>query len=211
TLLRGGGSGTPPFAVNGSIQPTLTMYPGQVQLWRIVNASAITGFYISQLPDGFTWRQTAQDGVQFDNGNYVARAQRPVFVGPANRIDLLVKAPPATTPKPVPFTVAANTSVSAAQSGKEQAVLFNINVAGSGQPMNLIAAMPQRPAFLKDIRANEVNPNDARTLTFNTVEVSGKGSQNTINNVKFEEDGATIDIPVLNSVGEWKIANATAF
>src|SRR6185369_8815770 len=110
TLLRGGGSGTPPFAVNGSIQPTLTMYPGQVQLWRIVNSSAISGFYISQLPDGFTWRQTAQDGVQFDNGNYVSRAQRPVFVGPANRVDLLVKAP-ATTGK-YPFTVTPNTSVS---------------------------------------------------------------------------------------------------
>ena len=56
-------------------------------LWRIVNASTISGFYLPALPPGFTWRQTAQDGVQFDNFNYNSRAERPVFVAPGNRID----------------------------------------------------------------------------------------------------------------------------
>lgn len=207
SLERGGGTGAPPFAVNGSIQPTLTMYPGQVQLWRIVNASTVTGFYISQLPAGFTWRQTAQDGVQFDNGNYVGRAQRPVFVGAANRVDLLVKAPAAGGI--FPFTVVGNTSVSAAQNGQTPAVLFNINVAGTGPAMNLVAAMPARPAYLTDILAREVNPDNARRLIFNTTETSGGAAQHTINGVKFDEGGATVDIPTLNSVGEWTIANAS--
>jgi FtsP/CotA-like multicopper oxidase with cupredoxin domain len=215
SLERGGGVGAPPLAVNGSIQPTLTMYPGQVQLWRIVNSSAISGFYISQLPDGFTWRQTAQDGVQFDNGNYVSRAQRPVFVGPANRVDLLVKAP-ATTGK-YPFTVTPNTSVSGAQndaySGKPQPVLFNIGVAGTGTAMNLVSSMPPRPGFLKDIRPQEVDPNDARTLRFNTVEVSGKAARHTINGVQFDDTQreAVIDIADVNTVGEWKIVNESNF
>jgi FtsP/CotA-like multicopper oxidase with cupredoxin domain len=213
SLERGGGVGAPPLAVNGSLQPTLTMYPGQVQLWRIVNASAITGFYVWQLPAGFTWRQTAQDGVQFDNGNYVSRAQRPVYVGPANRIDLLVKAPAGTGT--FPFTVTENTSVSEAQVASQTTnnppVLFNINVAGSGQPMNLVTAMPPRPSFLKDIAANEVQRNDARTLEFDTVEVPGKAAQHTINGVKFSDHGATIDIPFHNSVGEWTITNRSNF
>jgi FtsP/CotA-like multicopper oxidase with cupredoxin domain len=210
SLERGGGTGAPPFAVNGSIQPTLTMAPGQVQLWRIVNASTVTGFYISQLPAGFTWRQTAQDGVQFDNANYVGRAQRPVFVGPANRIDLLVKAPPA--PGKFPLTVSADTSVSAAQNAKPTVTLFNINVAGTAQNMSLVAAMPARPAFLADINPKEVDPNNARTLTFNTTETGPMGAaQHTINNVKFDENGATVDIPVLNTVGEWTIVNRSNF
>ena len=121
------------------------MYPGQVQLWRIVNASAITGFYISQLPAGFTWRQTAQDGVQFDNGNYLARAQRPVFVGPANRVDLLVKAPAGTGTSS--HSRSRRTRRSAPRRAeKTREVLFNINVAGSGTAMNLVTAMPPRPA-----------------------------------------------------------------
>jgi FtsP/CotA-like multicopper oxidase with cupredoxin domain len=209
SLLRGGGSGAPPLAVNGSLQPTLTMYPGQVQLWRIVNASVTTGFYVSQLPAGFTWQQTAQDGVQFDNNNYVARAQRPVFVGAANRIDLLVKAPAGTGT--FPFNITANTSVSGAQNGQAPQVLFNINVAGSGTAMNLVSAMPARPAFLNDISPKEVDPNNARTLTFNTVEVTGKAAHHSINGVQFDEGGATVDIPVLNTVGEWTLVNKSNF
>jgi FtsP/CotA-like multicopper oxidase with cupredoxin domain len=213
SLERGGGAGAPALAVNGTLQPTMTMYPGQVQLWRIVNASAVTGFYISQLPAGFTWRQTAQDGVQFDNGNYVARAQRGVYVGPANRVDILVKAPAATGNSA--FTVSPNTSVSEAQiaaySGNPQPVLFNINVTGSGTAMDLVAAMPPRPSFLKDIKPSEVNPYDARILRFNTVEVPQKATKNMINNVQFSEDGALINIPMLNSVGEWTIMNDSNF
>ncbi len=78
TMERGGlgGGGVGPFSVNGQQQPTMTMYPGEVKLWRIVNASSASGFYLANLPAGFQWRQTAQDGVQFDDQNYQSRAQR---------------------------------------------------------------------------------------------------------------------------------------
>ena len=51
-------------------------------------------------------------------------------MGPANRIDLLVKAPAGTGT--FPFNITANTSVSGAQNGQAPQVLFNINVTGSG-------------------------------------------------------------------------------
>ena len=208
-LERGGGTGSPAFSVNGSLQPNLTMYPGQVQLWRIVNSSSIDGFYISALPAGFTWRQTAQDGVQFDNFNYQSRAQRPVFVAAGNRIDLLVKAPAQAGTGTFPFTVSQSPSVSKAQNGNGASViLFNILLAGSGKAMALVTTMPARPGFLKDILPGEVTPADAQTLTFNTTGNPGL-RQHTINGVQFSEDGATVDIPTLNSVGEWKILNAT--
>src|SRR5262249_5978628 len=57
----------------------------------------------------------------------------------------------------------------------------------------------------------EVDPHDARTLRFNTVEQSGKAARHTINNVQFSEGGALINIPVLNSVGEWTIMNDSNF
>jgi FtsP/CotA-like multicopper oxidase with cupredoxin domain len=200
--------GPPPLAVNGSLQPVLTMYPGQVKLLRIINSSTVSGFYISQLPTGFTWRQTAQDGVQFDNGNYIARAQRPVFVGPANRVDLLVKAP--VQAGMYPLNVSQSVSVSTAQGAEPSVVLFNFYVSATkGQPMTLVSAMPPRPAFLNDITANEVTSDASQTLRFKTTGQGSGQSQHTINDLKWDEMGAVIDVPVLNSVGEWTVFNET--
>ena len=202
--------GAPPLAVNGSLQPTLTMYPGQVKLLRIVNSSTVSGFYISQLPQGFTWRQTAQDGVQFDSYNYIARAQRPVFVGPANRVDLLVRAPSQPSAQPDQFTVSTGSSVSGAQKNPPSVVLFNIWVKGTGTAMNLVPAMPPRPAFLNDISPKEVTGDANQTLRFKTAGQGSGFSQHTINELKWGQVGATIEIPVVNAVGEWTVKNETA-
>ncbi|HEX7151622.1 MAG TPA: multicopper oxidase domain-containing protein [Thermoanaerobaculia bacterium] len=90
--------------------PTIVMQPGQIQLWRIVNAQVQTtinaakftgpkGAAVSPLP---LFRQIAQDGVQFNRTNY---NDQPLTVRDANgngtqfdlapggRIDILVQAP----------------------------------------------------------------------------------------------------------------------
>jgi len=208
SLERNGGSGPPPFSVNGQQLGQLTMHPGEVQLWRIVNASPISGFYLPSLPTGFTWRQTAQDGVQFDDRNYQARAERPVFVAPGNRIDLLVRAPDQAPSAPIPIVVAQGVSVSRAQTGTPGAVLFSVVVAGSGPAMPLIPHMPLRPGFLHDIKPSEV-VGPVRTMTFETTGGGSGKSAHTINGVKFEE-GKPWTISPLNTVEEWKIENRTA-
>jgi FtsP/CotA-like multicopper oxidase with cupredoxin domain len=99
------GGGTPRvFSVNGRIEPLLTMGAGEVQLWRIADNSARSGLYISGFgttEDGgptptqvFTWRQTAQDGVQFSGDNYWNSKNAKLFASAGNRVDLLVQAPP---------------------------------------------------------------------------------------------------------------------
>jgi FtsP/CotA-like multicopper oxidase with cupredoxin domain len=94
--------------------PVITMRPGEIQLWRIVNAQVqpnITAAF--KEPTGIpnvvlpTFRQTAQDGVQFSQENY---RDQPLTkpTGPAGsmqngttftlaaggRVDILVQAPP---------------------------------------------------------------------------------------------------------------------
>ncbi len=59
----------PDFSVNGRLQPRITMYPGEVQFWRIANSSPRSTIYMPFLPAGFTWRQLAQDGVQLAPDN----------------------------------------------------------------------------------------------------------------------------------------------
>jgi FtsP/CotA-like multicopper oxidase with cupredoxin domain len=205
-LERGGGIGQGPFSINGQEQPQLTMYPGEVQLWRIVNASSISGFYLPRLPAGFTWRQTAQDGVQFDDENYQARAERPIFVAPGNRVDLLVQAPTTGSGAPFPVNVAQGVSVSQAETSTPNVVLFTIVLAGSGPAMPLLPHMPKRPDFLHDITPAEVD-NHIRTVVFEST--GGAGTrQHTINGAKFQE-GEPLKIDNLNTIEEWTIQNKT--
>jgi FtsP/CotA-like multicopper oxidase with cupredoxin domain len=99
-LMRGGGPHQD-FSVNGRLQPTLTMQPGEVQLWRIVNTSSRSGAFFTgfanpsdpNAPPDFQWKQIAQDGVQFAGPNYDASENPTFLMAAGNRVDLLVKAP----------------------------------------------------------------------------------------------------------------------
>jgi FtsP/CotA-like multicopper oxidase with cupredoxin domain len=141
--------------------PTITMAPGEVQLWRFVNATEGNGAGIIkntvfQTP-GFNFIQTAQDGVQFSPTNYANQpfltAKGPNGMVPngltlaaGNRADLLVQAP-------------ATAGVVAFKSGA--ATLFFVNVTGSPvtEPKG---AFPTKwavmPKFLNDLA--RPGPND---------------------------------------------------
>src|SRR5262249_28716488 len=80
---QGQGKGSKQTLVNGQLKPTITMRPGEVQLWRFVNATEgnlsggiIEGGTVKQglfgQNSGFAFKQTAQDGVQFSPENYAA-------------------------------------------------------------------------------------------------------------------------------------------
>jgi FtsP/CotA-like multicopper oxidase with cupredoxin domain len=98
-----GGAGGRQFSVNGRVQPTLTMAPGEVQLWRIANTSSRSGVFIAGFgppdakapssPQIFHWKQTAQDGVQFAGANYQSSQDPNLLIAAGNRADLLVQAP----------------------------------------------------------------------------------------------------------------------
>jgi FtsP/CotA-like multicopper oxidase with cupredoxin domain len=213
SLETGGKGSQAPFSVNGQRTPQVSMHPGEVQLWRIVNASTISGFYLSELPAGFSWRQTAQDGVQFDQDNYKSRAQRPVFVAPGNRIDLLVQAPASLPSGSVAVTVAQGHAQSTAQNTPQSRykILLTIVLKGNPTPMELMSEMPERPGFLKDIAANEINA-PPRSLTFQTAGATTLASQHTIAiddgpQTKFGENGAKVQIDKLGTVEEWTIYN----
>ena len=92
-----------PTLVNGQLTPTITMRPGQVQLWRMINATVgafITGqFQPCNGTVSLQCVQTAQDGVQFSRittriNRWATRVPIPSLARwLPNRIDLLVQAP----------------------------------------------------------------------------------------------------------------------
>lgn len=94
-LPNPGGKGSAQTLVNGSLTPTISMAPSEVQLWRVVNATQGNdgGVFGTELwgiegikgqdtavigngpdagkdPDKFNLMQTAQDGVQLSPDNY---------------------------------------------------------------------------------------------------------------------------------------------
>lgn len=105
---------TPPQpSVNGTINPEITMAPGEIQRWRFIGATMQAS---AQLAIGFDAnfeiRQIAQDGVQFAKENYVNQPLLDFYLFidgkpdqvltnyqlmPGNRGDFLVKAPPSVT------------------------------------------------------------------------------------------------------------------
>jgi len=105
-------SRTAPPTINGQFNPVITMRPGEIQRWRLINAAVQAGGALAiGFPTEFQIRQIAQDGVQFAPQNY---QQQPLLnlawfvpnqppqtlttanLAPGNRADYLVQAPMVT-------------------------------------------------------------------------------------------------------------------
>jgi FtsP/CotA-like multicopper oxidase with cupredoxin domain len=220
--ISGGGPTALDFVVNGRLRSIVHMQPGEVQLWRIVNTAGRSAAYF-MAPDGFEWRQIAQDGVQFADENYQDSTNRPIFVAPGNRIDLLVKAPMKETTlqvniqnvmgrgrvKPTP----ANPTPTDPFPGTP---LLSISV--SGQPVRLgptpvqmpfINKAPTQPPFLVDIEDWELRKSNyaSVTLDFNS-KARGSAEQHTINGIQFADQKALVPVQ-LATAQEWTIKNST--
>jgi len=113
---------TPIPLINGQLAPQITMYKGEIQRWRFVNANIDAD---SQLEidfngvedDAVLARQIAMDGVQFSPKNYEcqpmlsskpcsgAPADLKFMFSPGNRADFLIKAPASVGKFYVPYEV----------------------------------------------------------------------------------------------------------
>ncbi|MFB9435735.1 multicopper oxidase family protein [Streptomyces showdoensis] len=78
------------FTVNGTVNPTITLRPGEVQRWRLVAATAFTSLRLAITGDGgstLLMHQIAQDGITF--AKPVALTEVGMVMG--NRADVLVR------------------------------------------------------------------------------------------------------------------------
>jgi FtsP/CotA-like multicopper oxidase with cupredoxin domain len=234
-LLSGAGTaGNPagvPFAVNGLVSPKAHMQPGEVQLWRIVNSSSRNAVYF-MAPEGLQWRQLAQDGVQFARPTYASprNVNRPFYIAPANRVDLLVQAPMT----PGNFNVAIQPVMARDQvlptpvhpNANDPApgtVLMTVEVSGdpvihdgepvqSPMPFPPQGKAPDQPKFLADITDAELAASNFSKKEFVFDSKGPKSAhQHTINGHQFEDSLGTANVSVtLGNVEEWTIKNTTS-
>jgi FtsP/CotA-like multicopper oxidase with cupredoxin domain len=199
----------PPPLINGQVQPAITMAPGEVQRWRVVNATVGP---LSQLdlrfPPGATVRQIAMDGVRFAPENY---DRQPLSAGisagafqlsPGNRADFLVQAPRTTGDHPVNYGIFAHLAGGDAQGGP----LVTIRVGPSAAPV--ATGFPDRdvwppmPSYLRDIQPEEIR---------GTVDLSFDRASATDFNISGRKfDGNCVNVTTeLGSALEWDVRNTT--
>jgi FtsP/CotA-like multicopper oxidase with cupredoxin domain len=116
-----GGLGPGQVLINGKLTPTISMRPGEIQLWRVLNATPGSAFKAPATPGpgiigadlfataGFQFAQTAKDGVQFSPNNYQHQPflknlyPLGLMLAGGNRADVLVQAPAVAPAAPVAF------------------------------------------------------------------------------------------------------------
>ncbi|HXF39198.1 MAG TPA: multicopper oxidase domain-containing protein [Blastocatellia bacterium] len=202
-----------PLLVNGQFTPFVKMQPGQVQLWRMVNATVSAPITIQFNSCPATsgpvtpppqFKQTAQDGVQYAYGNYNKpdNGKNPITMAPANRVDLLVQAPT----QPGLYVV-----------GTVAAPILFIQVGGAAMSMGFPkteAEFPPMPPFLNDIKESDIHLqrrlvygwDKGRTAAGRNPD--GSAPQYTIDRQQFS-DGIVNQVMLLDTAEEWTIYNET--
>jgi FtsP/CotA-like multicopper oxidase with cupredoxin domain len=164
--------------------------------------------------------QIAQDGVQLDDANYKDSGDKPFYLAPANRVDLLVQAPLQETSAEIRIqNVIARSKVKPTPKEPNPVpgtVLLTVEIAGPAverdnkpldMPMPFLDKAPDLPEFLKDIDHDkkDLRQNNYTTRKF-VFETSG--GQHKINDIKFEEGHAHVKV-LMDTIEEWVIENKT--
>ena len=225
--------GDPLPLVNGQLQPTIEMKPGEIQRWRFINATMQQASYLtyrflgvdeytaskgSPFPSNAGYapviRQIAYDGVQLAPERYndpdCGQSQE-FTMAPANRVDILVQAP--TTPgKSVLAFEYLHGAPPAGCQPRTLVDLFLLNLNVSGSPVSPAMNFPTAenyPAMPGWLQWNESDPRNktlkCRTLKFNnTADASARPA---IDGLAYDHKPDTTQYINLNTAEEWLLQN----
>lgn len=220
--LKGGASQDkgPDFSLNGRTNPIISMKPGEVQMWRILNASSRAGV-LFLAPQGVNWKTLAIDGVQLYTDNYANSSNKGFILAGGNRIDLLVQAKPCTTPGGCMYPLQVHNTVDPTDlkpnppnRGPFNIPLATIKVAGTPVNMPFPDASPAKtfPTDLNDITDNEVR--GTQIIDFATVPQQFNNgappkSPAAVHSINGKQFSGEVGVAVLlNNVEEWTITNS---
>ncbi len=223
--------GDPLPLVNGQLQPTISMRPGEIQRWRLVNATMqqvahLTYRFLGEaeyaaskggpFPSNPGYapaiRQIAYDGIQLAQERYgdPAFGQNQEFtIAAGNRVDILVQAPPTPGKSVLAFRMLHKPPAGCPiRPDLPDLILVHLTVAGApvSPAMNFptVERFPEIPDWLK---WNEEDPRNkivkTQTLQFNS-DPSGRPA---INGKAFDNTSATTTKVTLNTAEEWILEN----
>lgn len=226
--------GDPLPLVNGQLQPTIDMQPGEIQRWRFVNATmqqlshltyrflgeqayaASKGSSTFPANPGYVpaIRQIAYDGIQLAPERYndpASGLSQEFTIAPGNRIDLLVQAPSTPGTSLLAFRLLHGPPPAGCQPNSIfDLFLLRLNVAGTpvSPAMNFptAASYPKMPAWLQ---WNESDPRNKilkeRTLKFN--QTNDASSRPAIDGKVFDHKMDTTQYIDINTAEVWTLEN----
>lgn len=176
--------------VNGMVNPVLPIKPGQIQRWKILNASNAR-FYRLAL-EGHSLYVVGTDGGLLDKPYPVSS----ILLSPGERVDVLVKA--STTPK----------------NYRLLSLPYNRGCGSAGQQVTLLTLADQGSTVRSSIpsrvdsRAVRLNPSIAKTERLSLSMAMGRGY---INGVSFEmlDDGSMNTFEIHSRLGTYEIWEIT--
>ncbi|MDF9392836.1 multicopper oxidase family protein [Methylococcus capsulatus] len=177
--------------VNGQVNPVLAMRPGQVQRWKIVNASNARFYKLSLASHSL--QVVGTDGGLLDK----PYAQSTVLLSPGERVDVLVKA---SSTKGYYKLQSLPYNRGAGQSANQQITLMTVNVTGSSLNQSLPATVDSSAVRLS-VPVNAVT----RQITL-SMGMMGSGSA-TINGIAFSDTEAYTITSGRETYEVWEIYN----
>jgi suppressor of ftsI len=181
--------------VNGLLRPTMTIRPGETQLWRLVNAGADI-FYQLQL-DGYTFSVVGEDGRPVAQ----VRTAGTLLLPPGKRYDVLVTAGSRQT-----VTWLRTTAYSNGPQGDAYPDVRLASVHITGDPATptggASGAIPGAPA---DLAGAPIAQHRTVVLSENAT-----GTSFYVNGRQFSMNQSVFDTPAtVNTVEEWTIVNTS--
>ncbi len=176
--------------VNGQLNPTIPIKPGEIQRWHILNLTA--GIFVDLQLLGQPFSLLSQDG------NYVPRRfnQDQMLIAPASRREVLIEGPPEGTSQELvalPFAQFGGAPTT-------QQTLATLTSSGASDPT------PEPPPQVEKFRDLRELPVDQT----HEIEYSQTPPNFFINGEKF--DPRRLDeVMTLREVNEWTITNTTTF
>jgi suppressor of ftsI len=186
---------------NGVMDPTAKIQPGQLQRWRIFNASA-DRIVVLRLPRGQRFTVLAEDGHTLER----ARKVRDLLIAPGSRRDVLVRGgPPGDYPvKAIPFAQFPGGQKAANGGPKPNETVLTLHSSGASRH----AVFPMRAVLSHPVDLRRKRINRKRTIVFSEMtEPSGRNAF-LLNGMAFDPNRTDITMK-LGSVEQWTLVNST--
>jgi suppressor of ftsI len=187
--------------VNGTIDPTAKIRPGQLQRWRIFNADA-DRFVVLALPHGQRFQLLAEDG------HTLARALtvKTLLMAPGSRREVLVRGGrPGVYPlRAVPFASfpGGDRQVNGGPVPDEK--LLTLRSGGPPQHMRF----PARARLSKPIDLRSKPVDRRRTIVFSEMNEASGATKFLLNGMTFDPERTDVTMK-LGSVEQWTLVNET--
>lgn len=183
-----------PYLINGVLNPTINIAPGELQRWRILNANDNAMVRLS-LPHG-TFYVLANDGITLQR----ISPQKTLLLGPAERREVLVRGGPAGT-----YGLTSDAFGQFQGAKVPAATIATVSSHGSGNRDPLPG--PVLDKHVEDLRGATID--QRHRIVYSEKQVGGGNFEFLINGMVFNEDRVD-QVMRLGEVNEWTLVNSTA-